>query len=76
MATPVEQDDAAARARLNAVSSSTQSPCIKVCRLDVHDRCHGCGRTRTEIARWSAMSLDERRAVNARLGFRGHGENR
>ncbi|WP_396223327.1 DUF1289 domain-containing protein [Gemmatimonas sp.] len=76
MATPVEQDDAAARARLNAVSSSTQSPCIKVCRLDVHDRCHGCRRTRTEIARWSAMSLDERRAVNARLGFRGHGENR
>lgn len=52
------------------------SPCIKVCKLDLADRCYGCGRTRGEIARWSIMSPDERRAVNARIGFRGHGENR
>jgi predicted Fe-S protein YdhL (DUF1289 family) len=52
------------------------SPCIKVCQLDLADRCRGCGRTRREIALWSAMSLEERQAVNARLGFRGHGENR
>lgn len=76
MAPPVNHDDAAARAGHHVALASTQSPCIKVCRLDAHDRCYGCGRTRTEIARWSAMSLDERRAVNARLGFRGHGENR
>jgi predicted Fe-S protein YdhL (DUF1289 family) len=52
------------------------SPCIKICQLDLTDRCLGCGRTRSEIARWSGMSFEERRAVNARLRFRGHGENR
>lgn len=52
------------------------SPCIKVCQLDVQDRCYGCGRTRDELARWSGMSPDGRRAVNARVGFRGHGVNR
>ena len=57
-------------------TAPTSSPCIKVCRLDAQDRCYGCGRTRWEIASWSTMSLDERRAVNARIGFRGHGENR
>jgi len=52
------------------------SPCIKVCQLDLTDRCFGCGRTRSEIARWSRMTDDERRAVNRRLGFEGHGVNR
>lgn len=65
---PASADD------LSAIPAT--SPCIKVCRLDVTDRCYGCGRTRSEIARWSMMSPDERRAVNARIGFRGHGENR
>lgn len=53
-----------------------ESPCIKICRLDSAQRCHGCGRNLDEIASWSRMSADERRAVNARLGFRGHGVNR
>jgi predicted Fe-S protein YdhL (DUF1289 family) len=53
-----------------------ESPCIKVCTLDLEGRCYGCGRTTDEIARWSTMTLDERRAVNRRIGFRGHGENR
>jgi predicted Fe-S protein YdhL (DUF1289 family) len=52
------------------------SPCIKVCRLDLAERCYGCGRTRDEIARWPGMAAEERRAVNARVGFRGHGANR
>jgi predicted Fe-S protein YdhL (DUF1289 family) len=52
------------------------SPCIKVCQLDLTGRCYGCGRSRDEIARWSAMSFDERRAVNTRIGFTGHGNNR
>lgn len=52
------------------------SPCIKVCQLDLQDRCYGCGRTRTEIARWSGMTLEERQAVNRRVGFRGHPEPR
>ncbi|WP_434481124.1 DUF1289 domain-containing protein [Gemmatimonas sp.] len=49
---------------------------MKVCQLDLHVRCYGCGRTRNEVARWSTMTLDERRAVNRRLGFRGHDERR
>jgi predicted Fe-S protein YdhL (DUF1289 family) len=57
-------------------STPATSPCIKVCQLDLAGRCYGCGRSRDEIARWSYMSLDERRAVNARIGFKGHGENR
>ncbi|HMS03712.1 MAG TPA: DUF1289 domain-containing protein [Gemmatimonadaceae bacterium] len=57
-------------------TTPTVSPCIKVCQLDTQGRCYGCGRTRDEIARWSTMTLEERRAVNARLGFRGHGEHR
>lgn len=52
------------------------SPCVKVCQIDLQERCYGCGRTLSEIARWSGMSLDERRAVNARIGFRGHKEHR
>jgi predicted Fe-S protein YdhL (DUF1289 family) len=67
--------DGAARAGLTP-APPTASPCIKVCRLDAQDRCYGCGRTRAEIAGWSVMSPEERRAVNTRLGFRGHGANR
>lgn len=52
------------------------SPCIKVCQIDLQQRCYGCGRTLAEIAAWSGMSLDERRAINARIGFRGHTEHR
>lgn len=60
----------------NPVDYPATSPCIKVCQLDLTDRCFGCGRTRAEIARWSRMTDDERRAVNRRLGFEGHGVNR
>jgi hypothetical protein len=53
-------------------TQTAESPCIKVCQLDLEHRCRGCGRTLDEVARWSRMSLDERRVVNARIGFRGH----
>ena len=36
------------------------SPCTRVCCLDDHDVCIGCGRTMTEICEWS-LSTDERR---------------
>ena len=39
------------------------SPCIKVCRLDAADMCIGCGRLLAEIAAWSQMSAEQRRAV-------------
>ncbi|QJR38237.1 DUF1289 domain-containing protein [Gemmatimonas groenlandica] len=38
--------------------------------------CRGCRRTIVEIGNWSRMTLDERRAVNQRIGFRGHDEKR
>jgi predicted Fe-S protein YdhL (DUF1289 family) len=59
-----------------ARAPTAASPCIKVCRLDAEDRCYGCGRSRAEIAGWSTMSVAERQAVNARLGFRGHDGHR
>lgn len=40
-----------------------ESPCIKICALDAHDRCVGCERSIGEIARWIAMSERERQAV-------------
>lgn len=53
-------------------SPTSESPCIKVCQLDLDDRCRGCGRMMDEIRRWRDMSLAERIAVNQRIGFRGH----
>ncbi len=51
---------------------TTESPCIKVCQLDLDNRCRGCGRTLDEIARWRTMNADERVAVNLRVGFVSH----
>jgi predicted Fe-S protein YdhL (DUF1289 family) len=46
----------------------TASPCIGVCRLDSRTQvCIGCGRTIAEIAAWPTLSVDERRAIVARL---------
>ena len=48
--------------------SRVTSPCVNVCRMDEARRlCKGCGRTLDEIARWGAMSEDERRSIMARL---------
>jgi uncharacterized protein len=33
----------------------TASPCRRLCTLDEHDVCVGCGRTITEICTWSAL---------------------
>lgn len=46
----------------------TASPCISVCRLDPATQiCTGCGRTIAEIAAWSGLSDDERKAIVQRL---------
>ena len=46
----------------------TDSPCIGVCQLDGRTQsCIGCGRTIGEIAAWSGLSNEERRAIVARL---------
>ena len=52
--------------------TTAESPCIKVCQLDLDNRCRGCGRTIDEIARWSTMTTAERITVNKRLGFVSH----
>ena len=48
--------------------SMIESPCVKICTLDARSGlCLGCGRTIDEIARWTAMSADERRRVIGEL---------
>lgn len=45
-----------------------ESPCVKICLIHPHvDLCMGCHRTRHEIASWSRMTPDQRRAVMAEL---------
>jgi len=51
--------------------SAVASPCVDVCRMDdATGLCAGCWRTLDEIAAWSALDDDARRAVWARLGER------
>ena len=64
-----------------ALDAGVPSPCISVCTLDGSGRvCLGCFRTVDEIAGWSRLDDDEKRAVNAalpsrRLQMKGcHGE--
>jgi hypothetical protein len=45
-----------------------ESPCVRVCVVHPEARiCTGCHRTTDEIAGWSRMTPDERRAVMAAL---------
>ncbi|KAA2312721.1 DUF1289 domain-containing protein [Pseudooceanicola sediminis] len=48
------------------------SPCINVCIIHPEARlCTGCLRSIDEIASWSGMTQDERRAVMSQLPSRG-----
>ncbi len=48
-----------------------ESPCVLVCAIDTATGwCLGCGRTRDEIAAWTAIDADARRAVMAQLAER------
>jgi hypothetical protein len=52
-----------------------KSPCIKVCQMDPErGLCLGCARTLDEIARWAAMSDEERERVLAELPIRTRGQ--
>jgi predicted Fe-S protein YdhL (DUF1289 family) len=42
---------------------SVASPCIKICVLDAHNVCVGCGRSLSEIAAWSRLSPEEQREI-------------
>lgn len=47
------------------------SPCTSVCRMDVRTGwCEGCLRTLDEIATWSTLTDDDKRAVWLRLDQR------
>ena len=48
-----------------------ETPCVKICRmLEGGSLCRGCGRTLEEIARWTEMSPEERRAIMGGLAER------
>lgn len=60
--------DAAAPAR---TGSGVASPCVSVCEIDPSTGlCRGCLRTLDEIASWSAIDDDARRAIVAKLPAR------
>ena len=41
-----------------------ETPCIKTCVLDkLTGLCIGCGRTASEIAGWTGMTVPQRRAI-------------
>ena len=51
-------------ARELASAPDAPSPCISVCRMDAATGfCEGCFRTLEEIAAWSMMADDDKRAV-------------
>ena len=48
----------------DAMPSPVQSPCISVCRIDASSGlCTGCLRTLDEIAAWSVLDDEAKRAV-------------
>ena len=54
-----------------ATQSPVPSPCISVCKMDPRTGwCEGCHRTIDEIAAWSRMDDDAKRAVWADLARR------
>ena len=49
-------------------AQSAASPCVSICRMDdASGLCVGCLRTLDEIAAWSVLDADDKRAVIAAL---------
>ena len=56
---------------MSAVATGVASPCTSVCRIDdASGLCIGCLRTLDEIAAWSVLDDEARRAVVASLQAR------
>lgn len=50
------------------VRDEIESPCVKICVVHPASRvCTGCNRSIEEIARWSRMTPEERKAIIAEL---------
>lgn len=65
------QERAAAYRALPPDAAEVVSPCVSVCRMDPATAlCEGCLRTIGEIADWSCMAPDGKRAVWARIDER------
>jgi predicted Fe-S protein YdhL (DUF1289 family) len=59
------------RPKVDLDATPVPSPCVSICRMNPESGwCEGCGRTIDEIAQWSTMSDDDRRAVWAQLARR------
>ncbi|PID41718.1 MAG: DUF1289 domain-containing protein [Proteobacteria bacterium] len=56
--------------RKSANEAKVRSPCVGICALDDEDVCIGCQRTGDEIARWGAMSADEKNATLVKVAKR------
>lgn len=64
-------DTAALRRAVRPAEAAIETPCVQVCILHPETRlCVGCARSGDEIARWTRMSAEERRAVMAELPAR------
>jgi predicted Fe-S protein YdhL (DUF1289 family) len=56
---------------MTETAEEVASPCINICRMNpATGLCEGCFRTLDEIAAWSMMSGEEKRAVIAQLPAR------
>jgi len=52
----------------NTIRAPIETPCVNICDIDrPTGLCRGCGRSVPEIARWSALTSDERRRIMAEL---------
>lgn len=52
-------------------ATEVASPCINVCQMDdASGLCRGCARTIDEIAAWSVLDGDEKRAILADIALR------
>ena len=55
----------------NAAAADIPSPCVSLCELSSHNGfCIGCFRTLDEIAAWSVLDAEARRAIVASLPAR------
>ena len=59
---------------MTGTDAEVASPCTNVCKMNPESGlCEGCHRTLDEIAAWSAMSAEEKRAVLDQLPTRSKG---